>query len=163
MSRAKIVDRTLYGVDVVIFSVERDVLKVLMLKRNVPEEKFTTGWEFVKGALEDDETFLEAAKREIKEETGLNPIFIKELQGEIIVDVRYRKKPHYDYVKKRALVFLYTDGKITIDPKEHDDWTWMEYKQAHECIWVDKGQEILEKSMKALMIYLESREVRLRQ
>ena len=42
--------------------------------------------------------------------------------------------------------------------EEHDDWTWMEFKQAHECIWVDKGQEILEKSMKAVIIYIESRE-----
>lgn len=157
--RDKIVNRVLHGVDAVIFNQKG---KILMLSRNVPTEKFRTGWEFVKGALKENESYLEAALREIKEETGLNPIFIKELQEEMVVDVRYRKNPHYDYVKKRVLVFLHTDGEININPEEHDDWTWMDYKQARECIWVEKGQDILEKSMKALMIYLESSRVRLR-
>jgi len=158
VAQDKIVDRTLYGVDAVVFSVQRGIVKVLMLRRNVSEERFGTGWEFVKGALEEDETFLEAARREIEEETGLNPMLIKELEGEMTIDARYRQKPHYDYVKKRAFVFLHTDGKVTIDPKEHDDWAWMDFRQACECVWVDRGQEILARSMEALMAYQESGE-----
>ena len=47
------------------YIVENDELKFLLLKSNV-------GWGFPKGHLEKGETGIAAAKRETKEETGLN-------------------------------------------------------------------------------------------
>ncbi len=67
----KIKDRVLYGVDAIVFKVCNDDYKVLMLLRGAKGEKFKTGWEFIKGALKEDENYLEAALREIKEETNV--------------------------------------------------------------------------------------------
>src|SRR6266851_1911539 len=99
----KIVDRVLYGVDAVIFD-ERE--NVLMLRRNVKSEHFKTGWEYVKGGLKCSETHLEAALREIKEEAGnqFNVEIVGVIDRDFRVDARYRNKPHYDLVEKRAAV-----------------------------------------------------------
>jgi len=63
----KIISRVLYGVDVPIFSADG---KMLILKRDVQSEKFKTGWEYVKGGLKGNETYIQAAFREAKEEVG---------------------------------------------------------------------------------------------
>lgn len=157
MTEDKIIDRTIYGVDAVVFSIQQDAVRVLMLRRNVPEENFQTGWEFVKGALKAGETFADAASREIEEETGLAPTLIAELEGEMTIDARYRKKPNYDFVRKRALVFLDAGGEVAIDAEEHDDWAWMDFEKACERVWVDRGREILERSLEALKEYLKSK------
>jgi 8-oxo-dGTP pyrophosphatase MutT (NUDIX family) len=146
----KVVDRTLHGVDAVVFWERKSVVKVLMLRRSVPDEAFRTGWEYVKGAVKEDETYSEAAEREVREETGLTPLLVAELEGEMTIDARHRRRPHYDFVKKRAFVFLHTGGQVTLDPDEHDDWAWMDFEQACRCIWVEGGQEILAESLKVL-------------
>ena len=101
----KIIDRVLYGVDVVIFNSDNEIL---MLHRNVKDETFKTGWEFVKGGLKVNENFKQAAIREILEEAGnIFVQYVGEISGYFDVDARYRKKPHYDFVRKKALVFYY--------------------------------------------------------
>ena len=140
----KIVDRVLHGVDVVIFNSKDELL---MLNRNVKSEKFKTGWEFVKGGLKLDEDFQQAAVREISEEAGcINVKYIGEIPYYFEVDARYRNKPHYDFVHKKALVYYYQDGVVTIDNNEHNAFKWMSYSEAHESIWVENGKEILEKA-----------------
>lgn len=139
----KIKDRVLYGVDAIVFN---DDYKVLMLRREVKVERFKTGWEFIKGALKVDENYLEAALREIKEETNINVKFIDEIEDTMEVDARYRQKPHYDYVRKKALVFLYVEGEVKIDKSEHKDYKWMKFEEAIDKVWVEFGKEILIKS-----------------
>lgn len=142
----KIKDRVLYGVDAIIFKVFDDGYEVLMLKREAKGERFKTGWEFIKGALKVDENYLEAALREIKEETNVKVKFIGEIEGIMEVDAKYRQKPHYDYVRKKALVFLYVDGDVKIDKSEHKDYKWMKFEEAIDNVWVEFGKEILIKS-----------------
>ena len=142
----KIIDRVLYGVDVVIFNPKDEIL---MLSRNVKSENFETGWEFVKGGLKFDEDFQQAAMREIAEEVGNITIkYIGELPYYFEVDARYRNKPHYDFVHKKALVYYYQDGVVIIDSGEHDNFKWMPYSEAYELIWVENGKEILEEAKK---------------
>lgn len=139
----KIIDRVLYGIDVVIFN---EKLEILMLHRNVPAEKYKTGWEYVKGALRERETFIDAALREIFEETGLKVEFIDELSNIFEIDCRYRKNDHYDFVKKKAYVFKVpksSDCKIILDKIEHDNFNWMPIEEALENIWVENGKEII--------------------
>lgn len=139
--RDKIINRILHGVDVPIFSTDG---KVLMLKRDLRSEKYKTGWEYVKGGLKENETFVQAALREAKEEAGgLKLEILGEIEKVFKVDAQYRKKPDYDHIEKRAVVLLATGGKVSIDSKEHSEYKWMDYKQAHNSIWVEKGKEIL--------------------
>lgn len=137
----KIIDRVLYGVDVPIFSTSGTVL---MLKRQVKSEQFATGWEYAKGGLKMDENYVEAAIREASEEAGdLGYSVIIELPTEYRVDARYRKKPHYDYVVKKAVVLLAERTDVFLDHNEHVDYAWMEPEEAIREIWVENGAEIL--------------------
>jgi len=143
--KEKIFNRVLYGVDVVIFNSEGEIL---MLKRDVPAENFKTGWEYIKGGVKEDETYSKAAIREIKEEAGIQVELISEIDKTFEVDARYRKKPHYDFVKKRAFVFIYKNGDISLDPSEHIDYKWMSFDEAQKHIWVEFGKKILENAQK---------------
>ena len=142
----KIINRVLYGVDAVVFHPNGHVL---MLNRDPTRESFETGWEFIKGGLKESESYLDAAKREIEEEAGIEVLYIGELSQEFHIDARYRNKPNYDYVHKKALVFLYKSGDIQIDESEHTGWRWMPFEDAISAVWVDNGADIL----------LEAREV----
>lgn len=148
--KLKIVNRTLYGVDAIIFN---NSGKVLMLHRKVPSEKYVTGWEFVKGALRERETFINAALREIEEETGLQVDYIGVIPNTFHVDARYRKKEQYDFVIKKAYVFETANentDKINLDPNEHDSFQWMTIQDAIKYNWVENGEEILKTAYKII-------------
>lgn len=60
-------------VDIVIFTIERDTLKVLLIKRGLPP--YQDYWALPGGALrvDQDESLEAAAMRELREETGVRP------------------------------------------------------------------------------------------
>lgn len=63
--------------DIVVFSFDGTNLNVLLIKRG--NEPYKGQWAFPGGFLEPDETLEEAARRELKEETGLSPKFFNEV------------------------------------------------------------------------------------
>ena len=63
-------DKPSVTVDMIIFSVADDDLKVLLIKRKRPP--CAGMWAFPGGFLEPNESLDDAAKRELKEETGLD-------------------------------------------------------------------------------------------
>ncbi|MBP5684172.1 MAG: NUDIX domain-containing protein [Bacilli bacterium] len=82
-------------------------------------------WALHGGALELGETFLEAVKREVFEELGIqviNPIFIKTYSGENM----HFFYPNKDEVYVVASFYLVTDyiGEFHIDPKEVAEIKW---------------------------------------
>jgi len=61
-------------VEAVVFQRTQGDARILILKR-APEEALHPGiWQIVTGTLEEDETSVEAAVREVREETGLTPL-----------------------------------------------------------------------------------------
>ena len=94
------------------------------------------GWEFPKAGLEKRESKKEAARREIKEETGLDIIRVTshKYKGKFLYPKELPDRPgmigqtYYLYsveVKK---------GKIKIDKKEHSSSRWVDYKTAIKMI-----------------------------
>ena len=64
-------------VDVVIFTVRNDELKVLLIKRAL--EPFSGRWALPGGFIEMDESLEDAAKRELLEETGVDAAYLEQL------------------------------------------------------------------------------------
>ena len=77
-------------VDMVVFRRNGDALEVLLIQRKYPPHQDM--WAFPGGFINIDETLEDAAKRELKEETGLSGIKLKQLHtfGDVHRDPRAR-------------------------------------------------------------------------
>ena len=67
-----------------LFTVEQGVVKVLLIKRN--NEPFYGDWVLTGGALYNNETLEEGAKRELKEKTGIDNVPLKQFKAFSRVD-----------------------------------------------------------------------------
>jgi 8-oxo-dGTP pyrophosphatase MutT (NUDIX family) len=103
------------------------------------------GWEFPKAGLEKRESKKGAARREIKEETGL----------EIIRVTSHKYKGKFLYPKELPdrpgmigqTYYLYSvevkKGKIKIDKREHTSARWVDYKTAIKMITYQNQKDCL--------------------
>ena len=101
-------------------------------------------WDFVKGKMEKDETPLETALRETKEETGISDVeFIDGFKEEI----EYNFYADNQKIHKKVIFFL---GKTkTIDiilSYEHLDFIWLDFNNALEKITYKNAKNLLKKS-----------------
>jgi 8-oxo-dGTP diphosphatase len=82
--------RAALTVDCVVFGLDDEDLKVLLIQRAVPP--FAGQWALPGGFVRVDETLDDAARRELQEETGLSRIFLEQLYtfGDVDRDPRER-------------------------------------------------------------------------
>jgi len=82
--------RAALTVDCVVFGFEAGKLKALLIQRGAPP--FKGAWALPGGFVREGETLVEAARRELKEETGLRDVFLEQLYtfGEVDRDPRER-------------------------------------------------------------------------
>lgn len=82
--------RPALSVDCVVFRLDEDDLKVLLIKRNL--QPFAGTWATPGGFVQIDKTIEEAVARELQEETGLHKVFLEQLYtfGAIDRDPRER-------------------------------------------------------------------------
>lgn len=64
-------------VDIVIFTIQDNDLKVLLVKRDI--EPFKNKWALPGGFIKMHESLEESAKRELKEETGVSDVYLEQL------------------------------------------------------------------------------------
>lgn len=103
-------------------------IEYLILKRKLHWK----GWEFPKGKIEEGESKINTAKRELKEETGHSFLRIKKFN--------FSGKYNYDKVLpdrpgiKGQTFSLYAaqikKGKVSLDKKEHNGYKWVNFKKA---------------------------------
>jgi 8-oxo-dGTP diphosphatase len=114
--------------------------KILLLQRSITNEFEPGLWEFPGGKINFGENLIEALKREVMEETGLN---VK--VGPPLITWNFLKKPFW----VTGITFRCQSdiGKITLS-HEHDNFTWIfpnDYKKFPLGIFVkDQIESYLE-------------------
>lgn len=109
-----------------------------------PRKSVKEFWDFPKGRLDKGETGLDAARREAKEETGIQDF-------EIIPDfketVKYFTRREGKATLKFVAMFLAKAKSDEVKLSwEHDKYEWLPYKKAYSRISLPQMKKILEKA-----------------
>ncbi len=92
--------------------------KILAMKRSQSKDAGPGLWETLSGRIEADEEPLEAVKREIMEECGLN----------VVIDSRPVAAYHAQRKGKPMILIIYRAQYLSgsvIQSEEHDDFAWV--------------------------------------
>jgi 8-oxo-dGTP pyrophosphatase MutT (NUDIX family) len=100
-------------------------------------------WCLPKGLIEPGESEIDAATREVREETGVNSLKLVDKIGVIRYQFGYRDK-RFD---KTVHFFLFeTDQVETTVGTEHDMYSWLPYDKAILALSYPNERDILEKA-----------------
>ncbi len=131
-----------YGI--IPFKRQNSELHFLLIQHQTKEGK-GTHWSFPKGHRENREDPETTARRELKEETGIENIRI---YNSPVFKEKYSFKTEDAVVNKTVIFFLaevLTD-KVKLPEEEVHDYQWLSYKQAMRKITYEESRQILEKA-----------------
>ncbi|MFP4118316.1 MAG: bis(5'-nucleosyl)-tetraphosphatase [Candidatus Woesearchaeota archaeon] len=122
----------------IIFRKEDDNI-LFLLVRYVNEPDY---WGLVKGHVEDDETEVDTAIREIREETGIEEFSFLDCFRET---ERYSPK---EGIVKDVVFFLAEteDSEVTLEREELDDFAWLKLEDALKRLKFRSNKEILKRA-----------------
>ncbi len=130
-------------VEVCVFRFVNDRPEYLMLKRSPDEKVYPNLWQFVSGSLEEGEKAVNAALRELKEETGLTP-----KRFWVVPHANTFYDPSYDVVNVSPLFAAQVE--IGDEPGlslEHCEYEWLSFGDARRrLVWPGQrlGLEVVE-------------------
>ena len=117
-------------IDAYVFNRKSKEIRFLLLKR-AKTKIYEHLWQGVAGKIEAGETSWEAAIRELKEETGFEPIRI------FVADhVSKFYEAHGDWVNLVPVFGIEVDDEEVILSDEHCEFKWVDFNTAHQTlIW----------------------------
>jgi len=130
----------------------QDGSRVLLLHRRPERGNF---WQPVTGTIDADESPIETARREVREETGQSaePAPLDLTQSFMIESQYLASKGFLSPIIASEICFqtrLESSVPVRIDPAEHDAWGWFPFAEAYERIqWTD-DREALERLQQSL-------------
>ena len=107
-----------------------------LLLRRVPRPDLGLGsfWQAVTGGVEDGEEFIEAAKRELTEETGLVPTALEHIDYSYSFPMEDEWRHLYAAGIEEIVEYVFVafiDGRQEPNISwEHDEWCWCSLEQA---------------------------------
>jgi 8-oxo-dGTP pyrophosphatase MutT (NUDIX family) len=127
-------DITIRVVDCYVFRQTDGALRFLLLKRN-KDKLYEHLWQGVAGKIEENETAFEAAIRELREETGLEPVRM------FVADhVSRFYESHQDRINLVPVFGIEVDSVEVKLSKEHVDYKWVDiYEALDTLVW--QGQK----------------------
>lgn len=113
--------------------------RVLVLKRSDKSKKLPGAWQVVTGKIDSGEKAYEAAVRELKEETGVTPLYFASLQNVTTV---------YDHKEDSMFLIPLFLAETDIDAiqisDEHSEYEWLSFEDAAQKVhWFNQGENIL--------------------
>ena len=117
-------------IDAYVFNRKNKEIRFLLLKR-AKTKIYEHLWQGVAGKIEAGETSWEAAIRELKEETGFEPVRI------FVADhVSKFYEAHGDWVNLVPVFGIEVDDEEVILSDEHCEFKWVDFNTAHQTlIW----------------------------
>jgi 8-oxo-dGTP pyrophosphatase MutT (NUDIX family) len=105
-----------------------------------------THWSFPKGHAEAGESPMDAARRELQEETGITHVRLKKRPR---FSITYYFKRGNETVKKSVDHFLGFVSDTRVAPQEDEvmiiDWKWATYSEARELLYQNTAERILDR------------------
>ncbi|MEK6856818.1 MAG: NUDIX domain-containing protein [Nanoarchaeota archaeon] len=106
-------------------------------------------WGFAKGGIETGEDEGKAAKRELKEETGIDNF---KLVNNFLEKINYYYKKEGKTVYKEVVFFLVlTETEDVKISEEHKNYKWCSYEEAHKLIGFKNTRQVLKKANDYIM------------
>lgn len=125
---------------------KKGAIKFLVLQRSLDKLPYPGLWQVVTGKIDKDETALNAAIREVKEETGLDPVNVWTLPYVSIyfnaVKDKIQSSPVFGFLVKN-------DVDVVIS-KEHQAFKWLSYSQSLKFLLLPSHK----KGMKIFLDYV---------
>jgi dATP pyrophosphohydrolase len=114
------------------------VLLLHVSAEEVPPDGF---WQPLTGGIEPTETAVQAAVREVREETGQ---FVAEEEFRFVADgIRVRVAEDFEVVKSLFVVRLPAQV-VTVDPSEHDGFRWVSPAEVSGLLHWESNRETWE-------------------
>lgn len=126
------------SVQVIIFAETEMTCEYLLLKRIDSHGGF---WQSVTGSLEEGETHLQTAAREVHEETGIicheDEIIDLGITNtfEILPQWRTCYAPGVTHNEERCFALRVEKCEVTIDRREHQKYIWVDYESAMAMLY----------------------------
>lgn len=130
---------------------------IVAYKQNSTETKYliiqskgTNDWSFPKGHAEKNETSVEAALRELREETGISQI---SLIPDVSFSDKYRYKANGIWNRKQATFFVgITDNlNVKIQQEEVVNYIWSNYDDAVKILTFENQRKILSEAYSKIL------------
>lgn len=109
------------------------------------KNKRSSHWSFPKGHVEKGESDIQAAIREVQEETGITPHIIDGFKAKSEYSIQHR-------IEKTVFIFAAScdSTKTIIQESEIEDYRWLEYSTAIKNLKFDNDKNILQRVNKFL-------------